>query len=84
MTLARLVREVAQASRLPCHLLSVPDGLAWVQAGLMEWVPGKPFSLDNMRSLMSDSVCRTNGCAQLGIEPGSLTAWLPQWLAPRT
>lgn len=84
LTLEQLVREVARAAKLPCHIVAVPDALAWLQAGLMELIPGKPFSLDNMRSLMTDSVCGDCGCAQLGIQPDTLTAWLPQWLAPRT
>lgn len=83
LTLADLVREVARAARLPCHIVPVPDAIAWLQAGCMELLPGKPFSLDNMRSLLTDSVCRDCACPGLGILPRSFRASLPQWLAPR-
>ena len=83
LTLAQTVRLTARIARLPCHIVPLPDLLARLQGLVMGVLPGKPFSLDNMRSLMSDSVCREDGCAQLGIEPDALRAWLPLWLAPR-
>jgi hypothetical protein len=49
---------------------------------VMGLLPGKPFSLDNFRSLTVDSVCREDGCAALGITPAPMLAVLPQYLAP--
>lgn len=80
LTLAQLVRETAQIAGLPCHLLALPDPLAWLQGALMGLIPGKPFSLDNYRSLLTDSVCSDNGCERLSVRPGSLRAWAPLWL----
>ena len=48
----------------------------------MGLLPGKPFSLDNYRSLTLDSICRENGCAALGIAPRPMLAELPLYLAP--
>ena len=84
MTLAQIVRQTAEGARLPCHVLALPDAIAWLQGAVMGLVPGKPFSLDNYRSLLIDSVCSDNGCARLGIHPGSFKAWTPLWLQPRT
>ena len=50
--------------------------LARVQAAVMGLLPGKPFSLDNFRSLTLDCVCREDGCAALGIVPRPLLAEL--------
>jgi NADH dehydrogenase len=42
----------------------------------MDFVPGRPFSTDNYRSASVDSVCSSNGLAELGIAPASLPAML--------
>jgi NADH dehydrogenase len=76
LSLAELVQQVARARQLPCHVFSMPDALGWLQAALLEFLPGKPLSLDNFRSLLTDSVCREDGCAQLGLHPKRLSAWL--------
>lgn len=82
MTLAELVRLTARVAGLPCHILPLPDFIARLQGAVMGLLPGKPFSLDNFRSLKVDSVCREGGCAALGIAPTSMLAVLPQYLAP--
>src|SRR5215469_15837409 len=83
MTLAEIVRLTARAADLPCHIIPLPDLIARVQGVVMGLLPGKPFSLDNFRSLTRDSVCRENGCAALGIAPRPMLAELPVYLAPR-
>jgi uncharacterized protein YbjT (DUF2867 family) len=82
LTLAQIVRLSAEAAQLPCRLLPLPNALARIQAALMDFLPGKPFSSDNYRSLLSDSVCRDNGCERLGLQPASFRAWTPLWLHP--
>jgi len=84
LTLAQIVRLTAQSAQLPCHLLPLPDAIAWLQGALMDFLPGKPFSLDNYRSLLSDSVCHDNGCERLGLHPASFKAWTPLWLSPKS
>jgi len=82
MTLEELVRLTARVARLPCHIVRLPDVLARIQGLVMGMLPGKPFSLDNFRSLTRDCVCREAGCAALGITPRPLLAELPLYLAP--
>jgi uncharacterized protein YbjT (DUF2867 family) len=83
MTLAEIVRLTARAARLPCRIVPLPDTLARLQGVVMGMLPGKPFSLDNFRSLTLDSVCREDGCRRLGITPSPMLAVLPTYLEPR-
>jgi len=80
LTLADLVRLTARVAGLPCHIVPLPDLVARLQGLVMGLLPGKPFSLDNFRSLTVDCVCRQDGCARLGIQPRHLLAELPVWL----
>jgi len=63
-----------------CLVVNLPGPLGWLQAAIMGWVPGRPLSLDNYRSLKLDSVCSESGLARLGIAPTSLQAIVPQYL----
>jgi uncharacterized protein YbjT (DUF2867 family) len=83
MTLEKIVRLTARAARLPCHIIPLPDVIARLQGVVMGLLPGKPFSLDNFRSLTLDSVCREDGCAALGIRPRPMLAELSDYLTPR-
>jgi len=78
VTLEHIVRLAAQASGVRRLILPLPRPLARVQAAIMDFVPGKPFSTDNYRSATVDSVCTQNGLARLGIVPRSLRAMLRQ------
>jgi NADH dehydrogenase len=51
-----------------------------VQAAMMDFVPGKPFSTDNYLSATLDSVCDCDGLAQLGIERTAMRSVLPRYL----
>ena len=84
MTLEQVVRVTAQAAGLPCHIVPLPDAVARVQGAIMQWLPGKPFSTDNYRSLLTDSICQHDGAKQLGLTTSSLAALAPLWLAPRS
>jgi NADH dehydrogenase len=68
---------------LPCHIVPLPDIIGRLQGACMGLLPGKPFSLDNFRSLTIDCVCRENGCAALGIVPQPMLAVLPAYLGPQ-
>ncbi len=82
LTLEQLVRMTAGVAQLPCRILRLPDALGRLQAALLGLLPGKPFSLDNFRSLTVDSVCARNGLARLGIAPRHMMAVLPFYLGP--
>ena len=80
VTLEQLVRLTAYNAGLPCHIVRLPDFAARMQAAVMDFVPGKPFSTDNYRSLSEDSLCRRNDLARLGIKPTPMATVLPTYL----
>lgn len=82
LTLAGLVRFTGEVIGVPARVLPLPDAIARVQAFVMDFVPGRPFSTDNYRSLAVDSVCREPGLQRLGIEATSLGAIVPGYLGP--
>ncbi|HJT97106.1 MAG TPA: complex I NDUFA9 subunit family protein, partial [Rhodanobacteraceae bacterium] len=67
LTLAALVRWTAQMTGKRRWIVPLPDALGRVQAAIGEWLPGKPITRDNFRSLQLDSVAREDGLAALGI-----------------
>jgi uncharacterized protein YbjT (DUF2867 family) len=84
MTLEQVVRVTASVAGLPCHIVRLPDFVAQLQAVVMGLLPGKPFSMDNYRSLRIDSVCREDGFARLKIQPQPMLAILPTYLQPES
>jgi uncharacterized protein YbjT (DUF2867 family) len=61
-------------------IFGLPDFVARIQGFAMDFVPGRPFSSDNYRSLTTDSVCTEDGFARLGIKPQSMLASARQYL----
>lgn len=80
MTLGDLVRYTGALAGTGAHVLSLPDALGRLQARIMDFVPGKPFSSDNYLSLTVDNVCRDNGFARLGITPTALHTIAPTYI----
>lgn len=80
MTLGEIVRYVRDELGLTRLVFGLPDALGAAQAWALEWLPGKPLSLDNYRSLAVDSTSADNGLVRLGIEPTALTAIAPDYL----
>ena len=62
-----LVASITRQRRWIIGLAGLPA--ARLQALVMDFVPGRPFSSDNYRSLTVDSVCTENGFAQLKLHP---------------
>lgn len=56
-TLKELVAYVATTCGLRRIVFGLPNWASKMQASILEFVPGKPFSMDNYRSLQKDSVC---------------------------
>lgn len=71
-TLKELVQFVAAATGRHQWVIGLPDWASRLQAKVLQYVPGKPFTPDNYRSLQTPSVCRANGLAELGITATSL------------
>ena len=74
-SLKELVEYTASLLGLKRRVISLPDFLSRWQAYMLEWFPGKPFSIDNYRSLQLDSICEANGH-----EPTSLAMIAPSYL----
>lgn len=81
MTLAQIVRYTARQLRLRRLVIPLPDALGRMQALVGDFIPGKPISSDNYRSLKLDSVGTCDGLAELGIEPTPIAAIVPFVLA---
>lgn len=83
-TLMQLVQYVNELIGTQWLILPLGDGLSRLQANVLEHVPGKPFSRDNLRSLSIDSVCTgNNGLLALGVTPTMLEAVAPSYLVHR-
>ena len=59
------------------------DTLSRLQARVLEWVPGKPFSYDNYLSLQVPSVCEHNDFPEFGIRPTNLESIVPSYIGGR-
>lgn len=79
-TLKEIVVFIAEIMSRRRYVIGLSDGLSRLQARLMDFVPGKPFSMDNYLSLSVDSVCSTNGLAELGIDSHAFDAVVPRYL----
>lgn len=79
-SLREIVEYVAQLLGKRVRVIGLPDGLSYLQAALLEFAPGKPFSLDNYRSLQVDSVCEKGPSEIFDIRPVSLEAIAPGYL----
>lgn len=79
-TLREIVGLVAKLTGRRRWIIGLPDPVARMQALAMDFVPGRPFSSDNYRSLTIDSVCASDGFAKLGIKPQSMVATARQYL----
>jgi NADH dehydrogenase len=77
LSLGEIVRKIRDAAGLRTPIIALPDSLGRLQAQFAELLPGKPFSLDNFRSLRTDSVGKVDGYAALGIVPQPFMPWLP-------
>jgi uncharacterized protein YbjT (DUF2867 family) len=73
-TLREAVGLVATLTGRRRWIIGLPGVLGWLQGAFMNFVPGRPFSTDNFRTLGVDSVCKEDGFAKLGIKPKSMAA----------
>ena len=80
LTLGEIVRETARVLGLRRVVVPLPRAVARVQAAVMDYVPGKPFSTDNFLSATLDSTCEADGLAALGIERTPLRGTIERYL----
>jgi NADH dehydrogenase len=82
MTLASLVRTTLDIAGRPRAIIPLPDGLARLLAGILERLPGKLLTRDNLASLSVPAVCHAPFPAVFGVEPAPFAALAPSWLGP--
>jgi NADH dehydrogenase len=80
-SLRELVEFAAKTAGLRRRVIGLPDALARLQAAVMDFVPGKPFSSDNYRSLQTPNTSDENGLLEYGIRPSSIESLVPGYLA---
>ena len=73
-TLRELVELTARMCGLRRTIVPLPDRLSRLQARLLGLLPGKPFTIDNYRSLQVDSVCAGEAPCPTHVEPIMLPA----------
>jgi uncharacterized protein YbjT (DUF2867 family) len=79
-SLRQIVEFVAMVTGKRRLVVGLPDFLARLQGLVMNFVPGRPFSSDNFRSLTVDSIYTADGFAQLGIRPEAMEGVARQYL----
>lgn len=56
-TLQQIVEYVAHLLSKNIRIIALPNIASYLQASICNWLPGRPFSVDNYLSLQIDSVC---------------------------
>ena len=80
VTLGDIVSSTARSLGLRRWIIPLPRFVARIQAAVMDYVPGKPFSTDNFLSATVDSVCDRDGLGELGIPRTSMRGVVPKYL----
>ncbi len=80
-TLQQLLGYTAAQLGLRRHIVALPTWASWLQAFIMEFIPGKPFSRDNLNSMRTDSICNDNFPAIFAITPRSIENAAPAYLS---
>jgi len=79
-TLKQLVEYTARQLGRQKMIIGLGDKTSRLQARVLGMLPGKPFSYDNYLSLQVDSVCDTDGLAELGIAATDIDDVVPYYL----
>lgn len=79
-SLLELVQLVCRITGRERVVFGLSDRLSYLQAALLERLPGKLMTRDNYRSMQVPNVC--SGAFPFGIQPLALEGVAPAWLAP--
>ena len=79
---ADLLRMVADLEGVSRRVWPLPRWLGWVQAFVLEHLPGKLMTRDQLRSLQVDNTCSEPFPAVFGIEPQPVEAVVPSYIGP--
>jgi NADH dehydrogenase len=81
-TLRQLVAYVGEVAGAVRPILPLGPALSNLQAAVLERLPGKLMSRDNLKSMQKDNVCDCPFPAVFGLSPTAVEAIAPQYLAP--
>ena len=80
-TLRQIVEYISEIIGCNARIVPLNNLFSFFQAQILEFVPGKPFSKDNLRTLKNDSVCElSNALGQLRVNATSMNHVLPSYL----
>jgi len=79
-TLREIVTYLAAVLGLKRRILPLGNGLSRLQAALLQFAPGKPFTPDNYRTLQVASTCEGPFPPVFGLEPRRLEEIVPTYL----
>ncbi|MEE8343346.1 MAG: complex I NDUFA9 subunit family protein [Gammaproteobacteria bacterium] len=79
-SLRELVEWTARTAGLKRRIVGLPDAASRIQGWLMDFLPGKPFSSDNYRSLQIANTSTENSLWNFGIRPQALESIVPGYL----
>ena len=79
-TLQELVTYIAELLGVKRYIIPLGDNISHKIAQVMDFIPGKPYSVDNYQSATLENSCKDNNhLEQLGITPHSLEEIIPQY-----
>ena len=79
-SLREIVAYLARQLGLKRRILPLNDSLSYLQAAVLQFAPGKPFTPDNYRSLHVASVCAAAFPAIFDITPGRFDEIVPTYI----
>lgn len=83
-TFRELVQQVMATLQICRPIIGLNNALSYCQAFMMEWLPIKLMSRDNIRSMEIDSVSAQPFPAVFNVTPSSLESVIPQYLVDQT
>ena len=83
-TLRQLIEMVMAILAKKRPIIGLNDGLSMAQAFMMELLPIKLMSRDNVRSMQVDSISHSAIAPELGVTPTALEVIVPEYLANAT
>ncbi len=79
-TLKQIVNTIAHVSSQPRYVLALGNGLSTLQAMVGELLPGKPITLDNVRSMREANICGEGFPEVFAFNPAKLEDVVPRYL----